>query len=76
MTVKARIDQAKKIWYGEMKIPMSSLDPRPAKAGNEMRINIYRLTGAAPARTSTMWVPTHARSHHTPEMFGRFLLAK
>ena len=26
--VKARIDEAKKVWYGEMQIPIASIDPR------------------------------------------------
>jgi hypothetical protein len=76
MTVKGRIDEGKKIWYGEMKIPLKSLDERPAKAGNEMRINIYRLSGDAGQRISTMWVQTDSRSHHTPETFGRIALTK
>ena len=76
MTVKARIDDTKKIWYGEMKVPYKALDSRPPKAGNEFRINVYRLSGAAPDRKSTMWVPTMQRSHHTPEAFGRLVLAK
>ena len=76
MTVKARIDEGKKIWYGEMKIPLQSLDAWPAKAGNEMRINVYRLSGVAPNRVSTMWVPTNNRSHHTPEAFGRIVLSR
>ncbi len=76
MKVKARIDETKKIWYGEMKIPLQSLDSRPARIGNEMRINVYRLSGVAPSRISTMWVPTNVRSHHTPEAFGRIVLTK
>ena len=41
-----------------------------------MRINVYRLSGAAPDRVSTMWVPTNNRSHHTPEAFGRIVLSR
>ena len=74
MKVAARIDKSKKIWYGEMMIPMRSIDKRTPQAGNEMRINVYRLTGAAPARVSTMWTPTQQRSHHTPEAFGKMVL--
>ncbi|MEZ5400897.1 MAG: carbohydrate-binding family 9-like protein [Bryobacteraceae bacterium] len=76
MTVKARIDGKTKIWYGEMKIPMASLDKRPPAPGNEFRINVYRLTGGSEARTSTMWAPVQSRSHHTPEMFGRMVLTR
>ncbi|MEZ5352144.1 MAG: carbohydrate-binding family 9-like protein [Bryobacteraceae bacterium] len=76
MTVRARIDQKKRVWYGEMKIPLASIDKRTPAAGNEFRINVYRLTGGPGARTSTMWAPVGNRSHHTPEMFGRMVLTR
>jgi hypothetical protein len=76
MTVRARVDEKKKIWYGEMKIPMKALDDKPAAAGKEFRINVYRLTGGAGARVSTMWTPVGKRSHHTPEKFGRLVLTR
>ena len=76
MKVKGRIDEAKKIWYGEMMIPIRSIDDRPAKRGNQMRMNIYRLSGKTPNRRSTMWLPTNARSHHTPEAFGLLKLGR
>ena len=74
-TVKARVDEANKVWYGAMKIPMKSIDPRPAKAGNEMRINFYRLQGAKP-RKGIAWQPTNASSYHVPEAFGTLRLVK
>lgn len=73
--VKARIDEAKKIWYGEMQIPLAAIDARPPSAGNELRINFYRLQGPAP-RKYVAWQPTHANSYHVPEAFGRLVLAK
>ena len=76
MKVAARIDKSKKIWYGEMMIPLKSIDQRAAKAGNELRINIYRLTGAEPKRVSTMWTPVNDRSHHTPAAFGKMVLGE
>jgi len=76
MQVKARIDEAKKIWYGEMRIPTASISSAPAKAGTEYRINVYRLAGAAPNRIQVMWTPTMVRSHHTPEQFGKLVLAQ
>ena len=76
MKVMARIDKDRKIWYGEMMIPMRSIDKREPKAGNELRLNLYRLTGVAPNRRSTMWTPVHQRSHHTPEAFGRMVLGR
>ena len=33
MKVKARIDKAKKIWYGEMRIPIAAVDQRPPESG-------------------------------------------
>ena len=73
--VKARIDEARKIWYAEMRIPMKSIDDRPAAAGNEMRINFYRCQGADPHRKYIAWQPTHTATFHKPEAFGRIKLA-
>ena len=73
--VKARIDEHKKIWYGEMRIPIKSIDDRPATAGNELRVNLYRCQGADPNRKYIAWQPTHAATFHVPEAFGRMRLA-
>ncbi len=72
--VKARIDKAKKIWYGEMRIPMDKIDKRPAKAGNEMRINFYRIQAPKPNRVFVNWQPVNSDNYHTPEAFGRLRL--
>lgn len=74
--VKARIDREKKIWYGEMKIPIASIDSRPPRPGNEMRINFYRLQGPGPDRKQIAWRPTGKYSHHVPEAFGRLVLGE
>ncbi|HFB97897.1 MAG TPA: hypothetical protein ENJ62_02040, partial [Bryobacterales bacterium] len=74
--VKARIDRDKKVWYGEMKIPFASIDTRPPKAGNELRVNFYRLQGPPPNRKQVTWRPTFTRTHHTPESFGRLVLGE
>lgn len=75
--VKARIDEGKKIWYGEMKIPFTSIDTRPAKAGNELRANCFRIQGKPnPDRVYVAWNPPHAHSYHTPAAFGRIVLVK
>ncbi|MEJ7608320.1 MAG: carbohydrate-binding family 9-like protein [Bryobacteraceae bacterium] len=74
--VKARIDEKNKVWFGEMKIPIASFDQRPSKAGNQMRINMFRIQGPPPDRRFVAWQPTNNRSYHVPEAFGRILLAK
>lgn len=75
--VKARIDEKKKIWYGEMKIPMKSIDSRPAAPGIEMRCNLYRIQGPfEPQRKHVAWNPVNAESYHTPEAFGRLVLVR
>ncbi len=73
--VKARIDASRKIWYGEMRIPIKSIDDRPPAAGIEMRINFYRCQGADPNRKYIAWQPTHSATFHVPEAFGRLRLA-
>ena len=70
----ARIDPAKKIWYGFMRIPREALDSRPASAGNLFRVNFFRSQGARPNHKSILWQPTHRPSFHVPEVFGTLKL--
>jgi hypothetical protein len=74
--VKARVDSAKKVWYGEMKIPIDKIDSRQPKEGLEMRINFYRLQGPGPDRKRIAWQPTQENNYHVPEAFGRLVLRK
>jgi len=74
--VKARIDGEKKIWYGEMRIPIAAVDTRPAKAGNEMRINLYRQDGEVPNRDFLGWQPPGVWNPHHPEKFGILRLVR
>lgn len=72
--VAARIEREKKICYAAMKIPIGSIDGRPARAGNRMRINFYRLQGPLPEQKGVVWQSTGRRSHHVPESFGELTL--
>jgi len=74
--VKARLDREKKVWYGEMRIPMAKIDARKPRAGAEMRINFYRIQGAAPNRRFINWQPVNSDNYHTPEAFGRLKLGE
>lgn len=76
MQVKARLNRGKRVWYGEFKIPIKSFDPRPVQAGNEVRINFYRIQGADPDRVLINWKPVNAPSFHTPEAFGKLVFKK
>src|SRR6184192_815257 len=40
--VSARIDQGAHVWYGAMRIPFSAIDKRPPRAGNRLRVNLFR----------------------------------
>lgn len=73
-SVEARIDHQKKIWYGEMKIPLTAIDSRPPRAGNEMRIGLYRIQGSGGAKHYIAWQPTGERSFHVPQAFGTLRL--
>ena len=75
-TVKARVDEKAKVWYGEMKIPLASLGVDAPKAGSKMRVNFYRMQGPPPDRIGVAWQPTNNRSYHVPEAFGRLILGK
>lgn len=79
--VKAHIDHENKVWYGEMQIPISSINDvngaaATAKPGKQMRINFYRLQGPKPDRAGIAWRPTGKPSYHVPEAFGRIVLEK
>ncbi|MFN0085154.1 MAG: carbohydrate-binding family 9-like protein [Blastocatellia bacterium] len=74
--VKARVDSGKKIWYGEMRIPIDKVDSRAPAIGNLMRINFYRLQGPPPDRKYISWRPTGAKNYHIPEAFGTMKLEK
>jgi hypothetical protein len=73
MENKTRIDEKNKVWYGVMKIPLKSIDTRPPANGLEMRVNFYRCQGPEP-RKYIAWQPTHSKSFHVPEAFGRLKL--
>ncbi|HTX36846.1 MAG TPA: carbohydrate-binding family 9-like protein [Bryobacteraceae bacterium] len=74
--VAARIDRAAKVWYGVMRIPYASVDPRPAAAGNTLRINFFRAQGPRADRKMLTWQPTGQSSFHVPEAFGTLRLGK
>ncbi len=72
--VKARIDNERKIWYGEMKIPLASIAAKPFKAGDTMRLGLFRLTGPPSDHVQVSWQPAFRRNFHVPEAFGTLLL--
>ena len=73
--VKARIDNAKKVWYAEMCIPFQSISRNPATPGLQLRINFFRTQGTGPNRLLLTWRPTHAQTFHAPAAFGILQLA-
>lgn len=70
----ARIDRARKVWYGFLRIPYRAVDARPAKAGNRLRINFFRSQG--PEHQLMAWRPTGEMNFHVPQAFGVLRLAK
>lgn len=68
--VAARIDGAKRIWYGAMKIPMSAIAGGPVAAGARFRINFYRCEGPKDKETKIAWQQVMSENFHTPERFG------
>ena len=71
--VMARVDEAARVWYGEMKIPFASIDPRAPEPGRTLRAGLYRIAGPDP-RTFYAWQPTGQRNFHVPEAFGTLRL--
>jgi hypothetical protein len=70
MKVKARIDAALKIWYGEMKIPFKALGDGPPDAGREFRAGFFLIAGMVPGKKKVSWQATGTTSFHVPEKFG------
>ncbi|MGD1068708.1 MAG: carbohydrate-binding family 9-like protein [Bryobacteraceae bacterium] len=73
-TVRGRIEAQKKIWVGEMRIPFASLDLKAPKAGDELRIGLFRIAGPEPRRVYIAWRPTGAKTFHVPGAFGSLVL--
>ncbi len=73
-TVKARIDEAHRIWYGEMRIPLASIADKKFQTGDRLRLGLFRLGGTANNRELNAWQPPFRGNFHTPEAFGTLLL--
>ena len=72
--VAARIDHTRKIWYGAMRIPFSSIDHRKPSVGNIFRANLFRSQGPPRRQISLAWQPTMGSTFHVPERFGTLQL--
>jgi hypothetical protein len=70
MKVKAQIDAPRKIWYGEMKIPIHAIDTAPAASGRELRAGFFRIAGREPNTHKISWQATGTTTFHVPEKFG------
>ena len=68
--MSARIDAAAHHWYAAMRIPLSSIDTRPATAGNTFRMNLFLSEGPASNHHEVTWQPPMSNTFHTPERFG------
>lgn len=63
-----KIDQKRKVWNCEWRIPLSSLAQSRPKPGDRWRINFYRCDRANHAFLA--WNPTLSGTFHVPERFG------
>ncbi len=62
------VDQERKIWTCEMKIPMGKLAHSSPKPGDQWRLNLYRHDIAH--KSFLAWHPTATQTAHTPSRFG------
>jgi hypothetical protein len=69
-----KVDEKNRIWYSEMQIPWESIAVKPPAAGQEFRLNLYRIEGKGEGRRYLAWRPVNNPSYHTPEAFGRLRL--
>lgn len=70
LAVAARVDSARKTWYGAMRIPFSALESASPWVEKQFRINLYRSQGPPPNRIQVEWQPMRSRTFHVPEGFG------
>ena len=68
MQWKVRVDERRKVWVCEVRIPMNALSDTPPSTGTRWRANIYRIDRAAKAFLAMN--PTLNGSFHTPDRFG------
>ena len=73
--VAARIDAARNLWYGFMRIPWQAIDESNAFVGKELRVNFFRCEGVGAERKLITWQPTFKPTFHAPEAFGILELA-
>jgi hypothetical protein len=72
---KTKIDEARKTWQCLMEIPWKSIAVQPPAAGQEFRLNLYRIEGGPePKRKYITWRAVGNPSFHTPAAFGRLKL--
>ena len=65
-SVKGRIDRDRKIWYGEMRIPISAIDERTTPLrGRAFRVGFFRIAGVTDKKHYA-WSPTGRTSFHVP----------
>ena len=71
--VKGRIDEQAHVWYGMMRIPFAAIDTRRPEKGRELRIGLFRMSGANPRQHHT-WRATNGTTFHVPKAFGTLRL--
>jgi len=74
--VKARIDTAEHVWYGEMKIPIKAIVPFAPSPKLAFRAGFFRLQGTGADKQYISWQPTGGRTFHVPEKFGTLVLVE
>ena len=65
------IDEDKKTWTTEVRIPFSAISPNLPKEGTQWKVNFYRLTISP--KVFTAWSPTLSGSAHVPARFGTLI---
>lgn len=68
MEWKVKVDQARKVWTCEVRIPLKAPGETAPQVGTRWRANLYRLDRANKAAIASN--PVLAGSFHTPDRFG------
>ena len=73
---KTRIDETAKTWHCLMEIPWKTIAAGAPVAGQEFRLNLYRIEGGPKVRKYITWQAVQNNSFHTPAAFGRLRLLR
>ena len=83
LKVQCELDSQRRLWTARLIIPAKPMIhvlqlPSAPKSGDIWKVNLFRISGAAPSREYLAWQPTFTPQpdFHVPEAFGNLILVE